>query len=126
MLLNACLLGCILVCASLLLVPLGLPAELLPHIAGLLLLAGVLAFSVNWLVSLTGVVSPEQQRRELFGDAQPDLTVAGSTSVQRTGPPASPPPVEQRLPTPLPPSLGAAVEGAGDVPLGTPERAKDL
>ena len=46
--LNACLVGCILVCASLLLVPAGLPTELVPHIVGLLLLAAALAFSVNW------------------------------------------------------------------------------
>lgn len=46
--LNACLVGCILVCASLLLVPTGLPSELVPHIIGLLLLAAALAFSVNW------------------------------------------------------------------------------
>jgi len=47
-LLNVCLVGCILVCASLLLVPTGLPSELVPHIIGLLLLAAALAFSVNW------------------------------------------------------------------------------
>ena len=46
--LNACLVGCILVCVSLLLVPAGLPSELVPHIVGLLLLAAALAFSVNW------------------------------------------------------------------------------
>ena len=46
--LNACLVGCILVCASLLLVPAGLPSELVPHVIGLLLLAAALAFSVNW------------------------------------------------------------------------------
>ena len=47
-LLNGCLVACILVCATLLLLPIGLPTELLPHIVGLLLLAAALAFSVNW------------------------------------------------------------------------------
>lgn len=61
------------------------------------------------LVTLTGVVSPEEQRRELFGDPQADrLTAAGSTSgAPLRGAPPSPPPVEQRL-SPVPPSLAAA------------------
>lgn len=49
------------------------------------------------LVSLTGTVSPAEQQRELFGDAEPDLTAAGSTTVRPLGAPPSPPPVEQRL-----------------------------
>ena len=81
------------------------------------------------LVSLTGVVSPEDQQRELFGDAQADrLTAAGSTSALPRAPPASPPPVEQRL-APLPPHLAA---GAADAAAGEEleeegeEKDKDL
>ncbi|PRW33801.1 tRNA 2-thiouridine(34) synthase isoform B [Chlorella sorokiniana] len=121
--LNACLVGCILVCASLLLVPSGLPSELVPHVIGLLLLAAALAFSVNWLVSLTGTVSPAEQQQELFGDAEPDLTAAGSTTVRPLGAPPSPPPVEQRLAgvppepasvpsSPLRPAAGVATAAA--------------
>ncbi|KAL4436705.1 hypothetical protein ABPG75_003844 [Micractinium tetrahymenae] len=67
-LLNTCLLGCIFVGASLFLPALGLPRELLPHIAVLLVLAAGLLASINWLVAQTGTVAPEEQRRELFGD----------------------------------------------------------
>lgn len=113
LLLNACLVGCILVCLSLLFVPIGLPAELLPHIVGLLLLAAALAFSVNYLVALTGTVSPEAQQRELFGDPQAGLlTTAGSSSApDLQNLQASPPAVEQPL-APLAPELAAAEAAA--------------
>lgn len=62
------------------------------------------------LVSLTGVVSPEEQQQELFGPPQPEpdqLTAAGSTTVRPSGPPHSPPPVEQRWAAPSPPASPA-------------------
>ncbi len=63
------------------------------------------------LVSLTGTVSPAEQQRELFGEAEPDLTAAGSTTVRPLGAPPSPPPVEQRLAgvPPEPASVPASV-----------------
>lgn len=80
-LLNVCLLGCALLCALLLLIPYGLSSDLLPHILGLLLVAVALAASVNWLVTLTGTVSAEEQQRELFGQPAEQLDAAGSSTV---------------------------------------------
>lgn len=187
-LLNACLVGCALVCASLVFLPVGLPSELLPHIVGLLLLAVTLAGSVNWcvlrwparlafaapvaarggaqppllpgcsmpalrpscpccfhlshgahrsngasistkrrLVSLTGTVSPEEQQRELFGEARSELAPAGSSTspLPPTSAP-SPPPVEQPAAVPEPPLSAAALAGgAGGVEIGETTAAKD-
>ena len=48
LLINLCLIGCALVCTTLIFLPLGLPDHLLPHIIGLLLLALALQLSINW------------------------------------------------------------------------------
>lgn len=85
-LLNTCLLACIFVCASLFVPALGLPRELLPHIAVLLVLAAGLLASINWLVTQTGTVSPEEQRRELFGaEATPAAQAEGTSTAGESG-----------------------------------------
>ncbi|KAI3426034.1 hypothetical protein D9Q98_008002 [Chlorella vulgaris] len=119
LLLNLCLLGCAFVCATLIFLPLGLPVELTPHIVGLLLLTLALQLSINWLVAQTGTVTPEEQRRELFGSptsntaAQPGAAEPVLEPLEAGGAGAVPP--AAAAVAPLTASAGAAAEAAGKV-----------
>lgn len=49
----------------------GVPPDVVPHLAVVAFFALGLLASVNWVVRQTGTVSPEDQRKEIFGEETP-------------------------------------------------------